>query len=112
MLKATQSFKFIKLNRTNIALLLKEATQKYRKLIIEQKFSSFYVDLAIGLQWSEERRNQHFKAFLQSVQATMTYEKPNLAGRQPGNLGNQKRRVRLPEPELFEERIIEEEPNE
>ena len=42
----------------------------------------------------------------------MTYEKANLAGRKPGNSGNQKRRARLPEPELFEERIIEEEPNE
>ena len=42
----------------------------------------------------------------------MTYKKPNLAGRKPGNSGNQKRRARLPEPELFEERIIEEEPNE
>ena len=38
----------------------------------------------------------------------MTYKK----GRKPRNLGNQKRRARFPEPELFEDRIIEEEPNE
>ena len=82
---------------------------KYR---LSPVFSSFYVDPAIWLQWSEERRNQHFKAFVQSAQSLMTYEKPNLAGRKPGNSGNQKRRARLPEPELFEERIIEEEPNE
>ena len=42
----------------------------------------------------------------------MTYKKPHLAGRKPGNSRNQKRRARLPQPELFEERIIEEEPNE
>ena len=82
---------------------------KYR---LSPVFSSFYVDPAIWVQWSEERRNQHFKAFVQSAQSLMTYEKPNLAGRKPGNSGNQKRRARLPEPELFEERIIEEEPNE
>ena len=42
----------------------------------------------------------------------MIYEKPNLAGRKPRNLRNQKRRARLPEPQLFKERIIKEEPNE
>ena len=42
----------------------------------------------------------------------MTHEKPNLAGGKPGYSENQKRRARLPEPELFEERIIEEESNE
>ena len=36
MLKDTQTSRFIKLNPTNIALLLQEATQKYGKLIIEQ----------------------------------------------------------------------------
>ena len=36
MLKETQTSRFIKLNPTNIALLLQEATQKYEKLIIEQ----------------------------------------------------------------------------
>ena len=38
--------------------------------------------------------------------------KTNLVGKKPRNSGNQKRRARLPEPELFEEKIIEEEPNE
>ena len=42
----------------------------------------------------------------------MTYKKPNLAGKKPRNSGNQKRRTRLPEPELFEEKIIEEETDE
>ena len=42
----------------------------------------------------------------------MTYEKSNSAGKKPGNSGNQKRRARLTEPELLEERIIDEEPNE
>ena len=98
-----------------IETYFKEARRAVRgigKYRLSPEFSSFYVDPAIWAQWSEERRNQHFKAFLQSAQAPMTYEKPNLAGRKPGNSGNQKRRARLPEPELFEERIIEEEPNE
>ena len=42
----------------------------------------------------------------------MTYKKPSLAGKKPGNSGNQKRRASLPKPELFEEKIIEEETNE
>ena len=32
----------------------------------------------------------------------MTHEKPNLAGKKSGNSRNQKRRERIPEPELFE----------
>ena len=53
---------------------------KYR---LSPEFSSFYLDPAIWVQWSEERRNQYFKAFIQSAQAPMTYKKPNLAGRKP-----------------------------
>ena len=42
----------------------------------------------------------------------MTYKKPSLAGKKPRNSGNQKRRASLPKPELFEEKIIEEETSE
>ena len=41
----------------------------------------------------------------------MTYQMPK-GGRKLGNSVNQKRRARLPESELFEERGIGEEPNE
>ena len=41
----------------------------------------------------------------------MTEEKLNLAGKNPGNSRTQKVIARLPEPELFEERIIDEEPH-
>ena len=92
--------------KKSIETYFKEAKRAVRgidKYRLSLEFSSFYVDPAIWVQWSEERRNQHFKAFLQSAQAPMTYGKPNLAGRKPGNSGNQKRRARLPEPELFGE---------
>ena len=42
----------------------------------------------------------------------MTHEKPNLAGKKSGNSRNQKRRERIPEPELFEQTIIDEKVNE
>ena len=41
MLKERKFSSFIKLNPTNIALLLQEATQKYGKLIIEQNTAIF-----------------------------------------------------------------------
>ena len=42
----------------------------------------------------------------------MAHEKPNLAGKKSGNSRNPKRRERIPEPELFEQTIIEEKVNE
>ena len=45
---------------------------KYR---LSSEFSSFYVDPAIWVQWLEERKNQHFKAFLQGVLVPMIQEK-------------------------------------
>ena len=41
MLKERKFSSFIKLNPTNIALLLQEVTQKYGKLIIEQNTAIF-----------------------------------------------------------------------
>ena len=58
-----------------IETYFKEARRAVRgigKYKLLPEFSSFYVNPAIWIQWSEERRNQHFKAFLQTAQSSMT----------------------------------------
>ena len=46
---------------------VRKAVRVIRKYRLSPEFSSFYVDPAIWVQWSEEWRNQYYKAFLQSA---------------------------------------------
>ena len=55
------------------------------------------------------KKKSTFQSFSSRCPSTNDSRKTNLAGKKSGN---QKRRARLPEPELFKETIIEEEPNE
>ena len=56
------------------------------------------------VQWSEERRSQHYEALLCSIPQVLEYSKSKSAVQKPGNYGKNKRRARLPETELFIER--------
>ena len=67
MLKDTQTSRFIKLNPTNIALLLQEATQKYGKLIIEQAVISLLFSLSTGACASFALLNGRVFSFLGQV---------------------------------------------
>ena len=74
---------------------------KYR---LAPEFLNCYVEPAMWVQWSEERRSQHYEALLRCIPQVFEYSKPKSAGQKPGNSGKNKRRARLPEPELFIER--------
>ena len=56
------------------------------------------------VQWPEERRSLHYEALLRCIPQVLVYSKPKTAGQKPGNSGKNKRRTRLPQPELFIER--------
>ena len=77
-------FQFLSHQKKQIETYFKEARRAVRgisKYRLPPEFSSFYVNPAIWVQLSEERRNQHFKAFLQRAQSPRTFKKSNLAGR-------------------------------
>ena len=73
---------------------------KYR---LAPEFLNFYIEPAMWVQWSKER-SQHYEALLPCIPQVLEYSQPKSAGQNLGNSGKNKRRARLPEPELFIER--------
>ncbi len=75
---------------------------KYR---LAKDYVKFYVDPVQWNRWSVSRQEQHLKAFFEFVpKAYDQYQKPKNAGQKSSATGAQKRRARLPEPELFHDR--------
>ena len=75
---------------------------------LSTEYEHFYVQPATWIQWSDERRNQHFNAFMEALPKTFAFRKAANAGRKPGITGKNKRRVNLPEPEVFIDRLTSE----
>jgi len=75
---------------------------KYR---LSTAYQHFFVEPAMWVQWSEERRNQHFQAYMDGAASNFAFTKPSSAGRKPDSSGKNQRRSRLPEPEVFSDRI-------
>ena len=46
---------------------------------------NFHVEPATWVQWSEERRNQHYEALLRCIPQVLEYSKPKSACQKPGN---------------------------
>ena len=100
--------------------LTKWAQENYldeaRKAIIGQGkyrlaagYQMFFTTPVAWIRWSQERRSQHFEAFLNyNPKSFNRYVKPVDAGakRKPG----EKRRATLPEPDLFSDRISQQPP--
>lgn len=66
-------------------------------------YQHFYIEPAVWVQWDDTRRNQHFEAFLRFVPSSLSdFQKPKAAGKKSCDT---RKRTRMPEPELFKERI-------
>ena len=63
------------------------ATQRLGKYLLAPEFLSFYVDPALWVQWSKERRNQHYEALLRNSRQVLEYSKPKSAIQKPDNSG-------------------------
>ncbi len=76
---------------------------KYR---LAPDYDQFNVDPVQWNIWSINRQEQHLNAFYDFVPRSYNqYRKPKSAGLKASATGSQKRRARLPEPELFHERV-------
>ena len=76
---------------------------KYR---LAPDYCQFNVDPVQWNQWSISRQEQHLNAFYDFVPRSYDqYQKPKSAGLKASTTGAQKRRARLPEPELFYDRV-------
>eukprot|EP00794_Sanderia_malayensis_P004341 gene4341-4918_t len=76
---------------------------KYR---LAPDYRQFYVDPVQWNRWSVNRQEQHLSAFYEFVPRSYNqYQKPKSAGLNASATGAQKRRARLPELELFHDRV-------
>ena len=73
------------------------------KYNLAPEYEHFYVEPVRWAQWLDDRRNQHFNAFMQRRPKTFAYEKPKEAERKPGGTRKNKWRAGLPQPQLFSE---------
>ena len=83
---------------------VRQAIRGLGKYRLAPEFLNFYVELALWLQWPEERRNQHYEALLRSIPQVLEYSKPNLLVKSRVTLERTNQEARPPEPELFIER--------
>ena len=80
---------------------VRQAIRGLDKYRLTPEFLIFYLEPAMWVQWSEERRSQNYEALLLCIPQVLEYWKPKSAVQKSGNPGKNKRRARLPEPELF-----------
>ena len=68
------------------------------KYKLAREYEHFYVESVEWGQWSDDRSNQHFNAFMQGRPRTFAYKKPKYDRKKPGGTGKIKRRAWLPQP--------------
>ena len=81
----------------------RRAIQDIGKYKLAPKYEHFYVEPVQWVQWLDDRRNQHFNAFMRERPQIFAYKKPKEAEKKPGGTGKNKRRAGLPQPQLFSE---------
>ena len=75
------------------------ATRGIEKCNLAPEYEHFYVEPVRWAQWLDDRRNQHFNAFMRRRPKTFAYEKPKDAEKKPGGTRKNKRRAGLPQPQ-------------
>lgn len=81
------------------------AIREFGKYRLSKEYKHFFRSSTQWNQMSAEKQQDHIKKFYKYVPESTSYKKPQNAGKKVGESGKDKKRVRLPSPELVCDRV-------